>query len=175
MQDRKELLERNRPFAETFSSGDLPIRPRFRQLVVSCVDARVDPASYLGLELGDALVIRTLGGRVTDNVERDIAVLAKLMGVGGSDGHRFDVLIIHHTDCGLERLADQDQRTQISQASGIDEGVLEALAIHNHDVALGTDVRRLRNSKLVSESVDVSGYLYDHTSGTLTEVDVPEL
>ncbi|HIF05792.1 MAG TPA: carbonic anhydrase [Gemmatimonadetes bacterium] len=175
MQDRKELLERNRPFAETFSSGDLPIRPRFRQLVVSCVDARVDPASYLGLELGDALVIRTLGGRVTDAVERDIAVLANLMPAPGSDPAKLDVLIVHHTDCGLERLADEGRRTRMSHASGINEGVLETLAIHGHDVALQTDVRRLRSSKLVSESVEVSGYLYDHTSGKLTEVSVPEL
>ena len=66
MHTRKDLLERNRTLARTFTGGELPIRPRFGQLVLSCVDARTDPAHYLGLEPGDAVVMRTLGGRVTE-------------------------------------------------------------------------------------------------------------
>ncbi len=171
MNSRDDLLERNRPYAETFRNGELPIQPRFRQLVLSCVDARADPAHYLGLEPGDAVVMRTLGGRVTDGAEQDIAVLANLMTViGGPDGPGLDVLIVHHTDCGLERLADEGRRSKISQMSGIDEGVFDALAIHDHAAALETDVLRLRNSKILPESVTVSGYLYHHASGTLTEV-----
>ena len=171
MHSREDLLERNRPFAETFTGGELPIQPRFRQLVLSCVDSRADPAHYLGLEPGDAVVMRTLGGRVTDSVEQDIAVLASLMkAIGGPDGPRLDVLIVHHTDCGLERLADDGRRSKISQMSGIDEGVFDALAIHDHDAALETDVLRLRNSRVLPERVTVSGYLYHHASGRLTEV-----
>ena len=171
MPSRKDLLERNGAFAADFTGAELPIQPRFRQLVLSCVDARADPAHYLGLEPGDALVMRTLGGRVTDGAEEDIAVLANLMtAIGGPDGPRLDVLIVHHTDCGLERLADEGRRTKLSQMSGIDEGVFEALAIHDHDAALEADVLRLRNSKILPDSVTVSGHLYHHASGTLTEV-----
>ncbi len=171
MHTRKDLLARNGPFAQTFTGGGLPIQPRFRQLVVSCVDARADPAHYLGLEPGDAVVMRTLGGRITDGAEQDIAVLANLISViGRPDGPRLDVLIVHHTDCGLERLADDGRRAKISQASGIEQGVFDALAIHDHDAALETDVLRLRNSRILPESVTVSGYLYQHASGTLTEV-----
>ncbi len=172
MHSRTDLLERNRPFARSFSGGELPIKPRFGQLVLSCVDARTDPAHYLGLEVGDAAVMRTLGGRVTDGAEQDIAVLANLMTVigGGGDGPGLDVLVVHHTDCGLERLADPDRRARMSELSGIDEGDLDALAIHDHDAALETDVLRLRNSKILPEGVTVSGYLYHHASGTLTEV-----
>ncbi len=170
MPSRKDLLERNSAFAADFTGGELPIRPRYRQLVLSCVDARVDPAYYLGLELGDALVMRTLGGRVTDGVEEGIAVLANLMAaMGATDAPALDVLIVHHTDCGLERLADEDRRRKLSQMSGVDEGVLDALAIRDHDEALEADVLRLRGSKILPEGVTVSGYLYDHASGRLTE------
>ncbi len=171
MPSREDLLERNDAFAAGFTGGELPIQPRYRQLVVSCVDARTDPAHFLGLEPGDAVAMRTLGGRVTDRAEEDIAVLANLMTVfGGPDGPGLDVLIVHHTDCGLERLADEGRRTKLSQMSGIDEGVFDALAIHDHDAALEADVLRLRNSKILPESVTVSGYLYQHESGKLTEV-----
>lgn len=174
MTTRTDLLERNGAFAADFTGGELPIQPRYRQLVLSCVDARTDPAHYLGLEPGDALVMRTLGGRVTDGAEQDIAVLANLMtvikGPDEPNGLGLDVLIVHHTDCGLERLADGGRRTKLSQISGIDEGVFDALAIHNHKAALEADVRRLRNSKIVPESVTVSGYLYHHSTGTLAEV-----
>ena len=81
------------------------------------------------------------------------------------------MLVVHHTDCGLERLADEGRRTKLSQMSGLDEGVFEALAIHDHGDALENDVLRLRNSKLLPEGVTVSGYLYNHESGTLAEVD----
>ena len=172
MSSRKDLLERNSTFVADFTGGELPIQPRFRQLVLSCVDARADPAHYLGLEPGDALVMRTLGGRVTDGAEEGIAVLANLMTAMGGPvgGPPLDVLIVHHTDCGLERLADESWRSKLSQMSGVDKGVLDALAIHDHDAALEADVLRLRGSKILSGSVTVSGYLYDHASGTLTEV-----
>ncbi len=171
MNSRKDLLERNRLFAQAFTGGELPIRPRFRQLVLSCVDARVDPTHYLGLELGDAVVMRTLGGRVTDGVEQDIAVFANLMtALGGPEGPGLDVLVVHHTDCGLERLADEGRRTELSQMSGIDEGVFATLAIHDHGDALENDVLRLRNLKVLPDGVTVSGYLYDHESGILNEV-----
>ncbi len=170
MPSRKDLLERNGTFAADFTGAELPIQPRFGQLVLSCVDARTDPAHYLGLESGDALVMRTLGGRVTDGAEQDIAVLASLMtAIGGPDGPGLDVLIVHHTDCGLERLADEGRRSKLSQMSGIDESVFDALAIHDHDAALEADVLRLRGSKILPESGPVSGYLYHHASGTLTE------
>ncbi len=126
MHNRQDLLERNRPYAETFTGGELPIQPRYRQLVMSCVDSRADPAHYLGLQPGDALVMRTLGGRVTDGAEQDIAVLANLMtAMGGPDGPRLEVLIVHHTDCGLERLSDEERRSKISQGSGIDDAVFD--------------------------------------------------
>ena len=175
MHSLQDLLERNRTFVQTFTSGELPIQPRFGQLVLSCIDARADPAHFLGLELGDAVVMRTLGGRVTDGAEQDIAVLANLIkAMFGPDGTPLDVLIVHHTDCGLERMADEGRRKKLSQMSGIDEAVFDALAIHDHDDALETDVLRLRNSKLLPEGVTVSGHLYDPTNGVLTEVHPPE-
>ncbi len=138
MPSRKDLLERNGAFAADFTGGELPIQPRYRQLVLSCVDARTDPAHYLGLEPGDALVMRTLGGRVTDGAEEDIAVLANLMTViGGPDGPRLDVLIVHHTDCGLERLADEGRRTKLSQMPGS----MRACSTHSQSTTM---IRRWR-------------------------------
>ena len=98
MADVQTLIDRNREFAGSFDQGDLAILPRLSTLVLTCLDARVDPAHLFGLELGDAVVMRNIGGRVTDEVIEQIAILRALAGLVG--GGALEVVIIHHTDCG---------------------------------------------------------------------------
>jgi carbonic anhydrase len=171
MGDLKELLDRNRAYVAAFDGGALPIAPRFRQIVLSCVDARVDPGRYFGLDLGEALEMRTLGGRVTDGAERDLAVLVTLaIGLAGPDAQPPQILVVQHTDCGLERFADASRRQALSRASGIAEQVFAELAIPDHVASLQADVRRLRESSMMPEGVSVAGYLYSHETGAVTEV-----
>ncbi len=174
MSDLDTLYERNQGFARTFDQGDLPILPRRSTIVLTCVDSRVDPAHFLGLELGDALVLRNTGGRVTDDVEQGVALLWG-MGrlVGGDRAPGLSLAIVHHTDCGLERIAAPGPRQALGQSTGLEPEVLETLAISDHEASLRADIDRLRASDLVPSELEVSAHLYDVTSGQMTQVVSP--
>jgi carbonic anhydrase len=121
------LLDRNRAFAGTDARRDvpaLPFLPRQGLYIVICIDCRVDPAQILGIELGDALVQRNIGGRVTPAVIRDIAYAAYLLETKAPQGPWFEVAVIHHTDCGSVLLADDELRHGYAQRIGADERAL---------------------------------------------------
>ncbi len=170
MSDLPALLQRNKEFAADFRHGDLPIRPRLSTIVLTCLDARVDPAHVLGLEPGDALVIRNAGGRVTPEVEHDIAILGFLAQGMAGGGPPLEVMIMHHTDCGAERFADPDVRKAASSSLGFDESRLEAMAIGDHSQSLRDDVARLRNAGRMPDGLAVSGHLYDVRTGGISQV-----
>ena len=171
MSDVPVLLERNKEFAADFRHGDLPIRPQLSTIVLTCLDARVDPAHVLGLEPGDALVIRNAGGRVTPEVEQEIAILGFLaQGMGGGGAPSLEVMIMHHTDCGVERFADPDVRKGASAGLGLDESRLEAMAIGDHSQSLRDDVARLREAGRMPDGLTVSGHLYDVRTGGISQV-----
>jgi carbonic anhydrase len=118
------LLDRNRAFADTDARQDvpaLPFLPRQGLYIVICIDCRVDPAQILGIELGDALVQRNVGGRLTPAVIRDIAYAAYLVQTKAPQGPWFEVAVIHHTDCGSTLLADDELRHGYAQRIGVDE------------------------------------------------------
>ncbi len=170
MSDLPALLQRNKEFAADFRHGDLPIRPRLSTIVLTCLDARVDPAHVLGLEPGDALVIRNAGGRVTPEVEHDIAILGFLTQRMAGGGPPLEVMIMHHTDCGAERFADPDVRKGASAGLGLDESQLEAMAIGDHSQSLRDDVARLREAGRMPDGLTVSGHLYDVRTGGISQV-----
>ena len=175
MTELATLYDRNSEFARTFTFADLPIRPKLSTVVLTCLDARVDPAHFLGLEPGEILVLRNAGGRVTKDVERDVTflwTLAAQMADGGTPD--LSLAIIHHTDCGVERLASAEARQGVSAKSGIAVSALEEIAICDHADALQVDVERLRSSALVPEGLVVSGHLYDPKSGRLSQAIAPE-
>jgi carbonic anhydrase len=167
------LLERNEQFARTYAPVALG-PPTAQMLVITCVDHRVDPAIVLGLQLGDALVIRTAGGRVTQAVIDDIAFLAfiaeQLLGGQGEADTLFEVAVIHHTQCGTGFLADPDFRHQAAGATGLSEAALEALAVANPHTTVKADVERLLTSPLLSPKVSVSGHVYDIATGRVTTI-----
>jgi carbonic anhydrase len=165
------LLKRN----ERFASGYTPMAlgmPTAQLMVVTCLDHRVDPAIVLGLELGDAPVIRNAGGRVTPAVIDDIAYLAflagQLFGSQIADDALFEVAVIHHTQCGTGFLADPGFRHQAAEATGLSEAALGASAVADPHVTVRADVERLLSSPLISPKVSVSGHVYDVTTGRVT-------
>jgi carbonic anhydrase len=167
------LLERNEQFAAAYTPG--PLGPPATQLViVSCLDHRVDPAITLGLGLGDAVVIRNAGGRVTQAVIGDIAYLAYLAGQLFSDVVEaeglFEVAVIHHTQCGTGFLADPGFRQQAAEATGLPEAALAASAVADPHITVKADVERLLASPLLSPKVSVSGHVYDIGTGRVTTV-----
>jgi len=165
------LLERNEQFARAYTPAALA-PPAAQLMVVTCLDHRVDPAIVLGLQLGDAPVIRNAGGRVTPAVIDDIAYLAFLAGqlfsgVVAAEG-LFEVAVVHHTQCGTGFLADPGFRQQAAEATGLSEAALEASAVADPHLTVKADVERLLTSPLLSPKVSVSGHVYDIATGRVT-------
>ena len=169
------LLERNEQFARDYTPATLGL-PKASVVVVACLDHRVEPATVLGLKLGDAPVIRNTGGRVTDAVIDDIAYLAFLAErlAGGDSGPEtlFEVAVVHHTQCGTGFLAEPTFRQRAAAATGLSETALEASAVADPYVTVKADVERLLASPLLSPKVSVSGHVYDIATGrVITTVD----
>jgi carbonic anhydrase len=168
------LLEGNERFARTYRPVPLA-RPAAQLLILTCLDHRVDPAIFLGLQLGDAPVIRNAGGRVTTAVIDDIAFLAFLAGQlpgGGPDrgDNLFEVAVVHHTQCGTGFLADPAFRRQAAEATGLVEAALAAEAVADPYATVEADVERLLASPLLSPKVSVSGHVYDVGTGRVSTV-----
>ena len=167
------LLERNEQFAATYTP--VPLGPPAAQVVVvTCLDHRVDPSITLRLQLGDAVVIRNTGGRVTPAVIEDIRYLAFLAeqffsGQVAAEG-LFEVAVVHHTQCGTGFLADPSFRRQAAEATGLPEAALEAAAVADPYTTVRADVERLLAAPSLSPKLSVSGHVYDITTGGVTTV-----
>jgi carbonic anhydrase len=165
------LLVRNEQFARTYTPAPLG-PPAAQVLLLTCLDHRVDPATILGLQLGDAIVIRNAGGRVTQAVIDDIAYLVylagQLFGRQVFEDSLFEVAVVHHTQCGTGFLADPGFRRRVTEATGVPEATLEAAAVADPHTTVEVDVERLLTSPLLSSKVSVSGHVYDIATGHLT-------
>ena len=172
MTDLDFLLERNRRFAGTDATTRvprIPFIPNEQLYVISCVDPRVDPAHILGLDLGDAIVGRNVGGRVTAAMLQDVAWISFLHEAKTPDADWFRIAVIHHSDCGSAFFADDELRRAFS-ARGFDDAGLFRLAVLDPAETVRADVATLVAYPHLSPRVRVSGYAYDVETGLLTEV-----
>lgn len=168
------LLGRNRRFAEQFDAGDLAIPPRLSTIVVTCLDARVDPAHLFGLELGDALVIRNAGGRITPAVLQDLAILGVLAAnLPGSSAMQLELVVVHHTDCGMARLAAPAVQEQAAQRLGLTVDEVAAMAITDPAASVRGDIELLRAATGAPDQMVVSGLVYNVADGTVEQVVPP--
>ena len=173
MSGLQTLLERNQQFAAQYE-GNLAIMPKFPTLVLTCSDARIDPAHFLGLELGDALVFRNAGGRVTDDIEQEIGILWLMASkMAGKNFPGFSLAIIQHTDCGMERLANPQLADAIHNHLHIEKDDIAEICNVDHGQSIRNDIERLRNSSLVPQQLVVSGHIYNVQEGTIAEVVAP--
>jgi len=171
MSDIPDLIDRNRQFAETFTHGALSMRPRLSTFIIACLDARVDPGRIFGLEVGDAVVMRNAGGRVTPDVLRDLTVLGFLAStIPGDSPFVPEVVIVHHTDCGMARLVDPRAQRVLAERMAVEPSQIEALAIPDPYQSVRVDIQRLRNAREVPDSLVVVGFVYDVSTGLLSEV-----
>ncbi len=173
MADVQTLVDRNLEFAGSFDQGHLAILPRLSTLVLTCLDARVDPAHFFGLQLGDAVVMRNIGGRVTDEIIEHIAILRALAAVLAGGGAALEVAIVHHTDCGASRFADPQVRRRLGQAAGTGEAAIERLAINDPRISVTEDLDRIRAAATLPDELVVAGYVYDVTDGHVREIIAP--
>ena len=156
-----ELLRNNESYAKSFSKGDLPIPPARKLAVLACMDARLDVHKILGLQEGEAHVIRNAGGVVTDDAIRSLTISQRLLGTE-------EIVLIHHTDCGMLTFSDDDVRRQIQEDTGIRPPfALEAFEDLEEDVH--QSVARIQASPFL-RSDNVRGFVYEVDTGRLREV-----
>jgi carbonic anhydrase len=165
-------LERNRAFAAAGGHEGAVVFPNLRLFVITCLDPRVDPAYFLGLDLSDAIVVRNVGGRVTPEVINDVAFLGQIAENVLADGPLFEVALIHHTQCGAGALADDAFRRRYAERIGAEESTLREHAVLDPAATVASDVKRLRAAAAISSRVTVSGHVYDVVTG-LVETIVP--
>jgi len=158
-----ELLRANEGYAAAFTKGDLPTPPAKQTIVVTCMDARLLPSRFLGLEEGDAHVIRNAGGRVQDAL-RSIVISQRLLGTN-------EVLVIHHTECGMLTFKNEDLYAKVQQDLGADASDIDFLPFPDLEQSVRDDVRFLKESPLVPDDVSIRGFVYDVKSGKVTEVN----
>ena len=171
MADLQNLIERNRSFAEQFEAGDLPIRPRMSTFILTCVDSRVDPAHIFGLGLGDAVVMRNTGGRITPAVIEDLAILGVLgANMPGPSTMPLELVVMHHTDCGMSRLANPAIQQQVAERLGLSVDEVVAMAITDPATSVKDAIERLRQTPGTPDQLVVSGLVYDVKNGTIIQV-----
>ena len=157
-----ELLENAEQYARNFDRGDLPLPPAKRVAVLACMDARLNPHALLGLHEGDAHVIRNAGGVVTDDEIRSLSISQRLLGTR-------EIILIHHTDCGMLTFGDDEFRRQVQQETGIKpEWAAEAFDDVEEDVR--QSIARIKSSPFIPHKNSVRGFIYDVTTGRLDEV-----
>jgi carbonic anhydrase len=181
-QTYNQVMAANHRYAESFGEkAKLPMPPAKHFAILTCMDARLDPAQYAGLAEGDAHVIRNAGGRATDDAIRSLVISYKLLGTR-------EWFVIHHTDCGMEAFTDDVMRRLLASSlqtatfdgkqwtdpgtgQGSSEGeFIDWLTITDQHTSVAADVRRLRNHPLVPAEIPIYGLIYDVRSGKLLEV-----
>jgi carbonic anhydrase len=166
-----QLVARHATAADRGDGLGLPIVPRHPVLVVSCSDARTDPAHFLDLDPGDALVIRSLGGRVTPGVRDEIVWFQAMAAVASGVSPSIEVMIVHHTDCGAARLADPGVRDLLGGATATDPDRLAELAISTPEDSVRADVDLVRGDPRLPHGLVITGHVYDVETGLLAPVD----
>jgi carbonic anhydrase len=157
-----ELIANNQAYAEAFDKADLPLPPARKLAIIACMDARVSPYALLGLKEGDAHVIRNAGGVVTDDEIRSLAISQRLLGTE-------EIMVIHHTDCGMLTFNDDDFKAQIEQETGI-KPTWAAEAFSDLDQDVRQSIARIQASPFVPRKDSVRGFVYEIETGRLREV-----
>lgn len=170
MSNFDELLRRNEAFARTGAKDRvpaIPFLPNKQVYILTCIDPRVDPVQLFGLDLGDAIVARTVGGRVTPAVLQDLAWISYLHETKTPDADWFEFAVMHHTDCGSGFFADDELRHGFA-ARGYDDAELAGLAVLDPSVTVPGDVALVRQAPQVSAGIKVTGLAYDVTTVVLS-------
>jgi carbonic anhydrase len=157
-----ELLEHAGAYAEGFDKASLPLPPARRVAIVACMDARLNPYGLLGLHEGDAHVIRNAGGVITDDEIRSLAISQRLLGTE-------EIMLIHHTDCGMLTFSDDEFRRQVQRDTGI-KPEWPAEAFDDLDEDVRQSVARIKASPFIPNKQNVRGFVYEVETGRLREV-----
>ena len=158
-----ELVSNAQSYEQSFDAGDLPLPPAKRVAIVACMDARLNPYGLLGLQEGDAHVIRNAGGVVTDDEIRSLSISQRLLGTE-------EIILIHHTDCGMLTFTNDQLRDKLKSETGSDASEIDFLPFPDLDQSVRDDVKRIKDSPYVDKDVSVSGFVYDVNTGRLRRI-----
>lgn len=164
---RREVLAAGVRHASEFRHAGLPPEPRRRFAVLTCMDARMDPLAILGLEPGDAHVIRNAGGRASDDALRSLIISNRLLRTRA-------IAVIHHTHCGMATYSNERLRAEIRSDTGEDASAIDFLFFKDLDKSVREDVAAIRASRLIAADVEIMGFVYDVRTGLLREISYPE-
>jgi carbonic anhydrase len=163
MSEIDRLLQANATFAEGFTAGDRPTPPARRVAILTCMDARIHPAAALGLEIGDAHVIRNAGGRASDDAIRSLIISSRLLGTR-------EFAVIHHTDCGMLTFSNADLRAKLAEEAGTDASDIDFLPFTDLAQSVRDDVHRILDTPHIDDAIEVSGHIYDVHTGRIETI-----
>jgi carbonic anhydrase len=158
-----ELLENNEAFTQGFDKGDLPLPPAKKIAIVACMDARLNPYPILGLQLGDAHVIRNAGGVITEDEIRSLAISQHLLGTE-------EIMLIHHTDCGMLTFNDEEFKQRLEQETGQGPD-WDARSFPDLEADVRDSIRHIKESPFIPRTDNVRGFVYEVETGKLREVN----
>jgi len=158
-----QLLAANEQYSSSFDRGDLQAPPGRQVAILTCMDARLHPETFLGLDVGDAHVIRNAGGRASEDAIRSLVISQRLLGTTA-------IVVIHHTDCGMAKFKNEDLAAKIQSDLGVDASGWDFLTFTDLEESVQADVQTLRQSPLIPNDITITGAIYDVHTGRLQEV-----
>ena len=159
----EELVAANEQFAQSYTLGQLPMPPARHVAVLACMDARLHPEKVLGIGIGDAHVIRNAGGVITDDEVRSLTISQRLLGTR-------EIVLIHHTDCGMLTFTNQDLHKKLVEETGADASHIDFLPFSDLAQSVRDDVQTITSSPFINPDAKVTGYIYDVATGRLEQV-----
>ncbi len=163
MTSAQEFLKANEAYVATFQKGNLPMPPARHVAVLTCMDARLHPARFLGLQEGDAHIIRNAGGRVSEDAVRSLIISEQLLGTT-------EIVVIHHTDCGMLTFSNEDLRTRLQREFKADANRIDFLPFSDLEQSVRDDIATIKASPFIPDNINISGFIYDVKSGRLLPV-----
>lgn len=159
----ENFMKANQAYVDLHGTSHLPIKPKTKVAIVTCMDSRLHVAQALGLALGDAHILRNAGGRVTDDMIRSLVISQQQMGTR-------EIVVLHHTDCGAQTFKNEEFAAFLNQELGVDVSGQDFLPFTDVEESVREDVALLRQSPLIPADVEISGAVYDVDTGRMTVV-----
>ena len=161
----ENFLKANQAYVELHGDLHLPIKPKTKVAIVTCMDSRLHVAPALGLALGDAHILRNAGGRVTEDMLRSLVISQQQLGTR-------EIVVLHHTDCGAQTFQNKDFQEHLKRELGVDVSDQDFLPFQYIDESVREDMRLLKDSPLIPDDVVISGAVYDVDTGRMIVVEL---
>ncbi|WP_105118603.1 beta-class carbonic anhydrase [Streptococcus suis] len=159
----QNFMKANKAYVDLHGTYHLPLKPKTKVAIVTCMDSRLHVAQALGLALGDAHILRNAGGRVTEDMIRSLVISQQQLGTR-------EIVVLHHTDCGAQTFTNEDFAVQLKRDLGVDVVGQDFLPFTDIEESVREDIALLKQSPLIPDDVEISGAIYDVDTGRMTEV-----